>query len=312
MINEYMVYSSIYGGIVGDAIGVPYEFLSRDILRENPITTMDGYGTYNMPPGTWSDDSSLALASLDSLSDGIDYEDMMNNFVGWYANSEYTPEGILFDIGATTKYSIERYIDGTSPLDCGGSGVKDNGNGSLMRIMPFVLYVSHHKLSKNEMVKIINEASSLTHAHHISKVSCNIYNFICQEIINNKDDLSIKELIINGVDVANNFYQKQDLNEFNRILNLEIFDLKEDDILSGGYVLTSLEASLYSFINSTNYKDAVLTAVNLGNDTDTIGMITGGLAGLYYGYDNIPKEWIETLINKELIDKICNKFISSL
>lgn len=101
------------------------------------------------------------------------------------------------------------------------------------------------------MVDFIDNASSLTHGHSISKVSCNIYNFICQEIINNEDDLSVNDLIIRGVDVANKFYQNHDLNDFNRILDLEIFDLKEDDISSGGYVLTSLEASfilIYKFI----------------------------------------------------------------
>ena len=308
MINRYTVYSSIFGGVVGDALGVPYEFLSRKILHEHPITTMDGYGTHNMPPGTWSDDSSLTLAALDSLANGVDYKKIMDNFSKWYLDSEYTPAGIVFDIGGSTRAAIERYLDGYNPLDCGGIGEHDNGNGSLMRIMPFVLYSNHENLSIEDMVSFIDNASSLTHGHLISKVSCNIYNFICQEIINNRDNLLIDELITKGIDTANTFYKNQNLDKFNRILNLEIFDLSEDDINSGGYVLTSLEASLYSVINSSSYKEAILTAVNLGKDTDTIGMITGGLAGLYYGYDNIPSEWIETLINRELIERVCDKF----
>lgn len=307
--NKKDVYAAIYGQIVADALGVPYEFSSPEEMKDNPATAMTGYGTYNKPVGTWSDDSSLTVSLMDSLSDGVDYDDIMKKYSSWLYDGEYTPEGDTFDVGRTTSVAIENYENGCNPLECGGSDERDNGNGSLMRIMPVILYSIRRNLSLDETRKLIDDVSSITHAHRISKASCNIYNFIVKEILQNRND-DFKNIIRNGVNKSGKYYSKMEC--FNRIYDETFLDEPTDTIGSTGYVVDSLETALYCCYNTVDYKEAVLMAVNLGGDTDTNAMITGGLAALYYGYESIPPEWTDTIINRELIDSVINKFCEKL
>jgi len=133
--------SGIMGLCVADALGVPVEFRSREELKENPVTGMRGYGTFNQPMGTWSDDSSLTLCLADSLSRGLDYNDIMQNFANWLFNGEFTPYGESFDVGSGTYRALMRFKRGDDPLSCGGKEECDNGNGSLMRILPLLFYL---------------------------------------------------------------------------------------------------------------------------------------------------------------------------
>lgn len=310
-IREEDVYASMYGIIVADALGVPYEFKPGSEMKKRPATGMTGYGTYNKPAGTWSDDSSLTLALADSLSCGIDYDDIMTKFSNWLYNDEYTPENETFDVGGTTEDSICRYSKGVNPLKCGGNGKWDNGNGSLMRIMPILLYINRNLLNTEDSIKLIDNISSLTHRHKLSKACCNIYNFIVQEIINNRDRYDFKALIKQGIEKSKEIYPVEKYPYFESLYNSS-FNESIDSISSNGYVLDSLYVAIYCCYNSINYKDAVLKAVNIGGDTDTNGAITGGLAALYYGYESIPSDWIDTVINKELINTILTRFIEGL
>ena len=130
------------GHAVGDALGVPVEFCERDELAAKPVTDMVGYGTYPYPAGCWSDDTSMSLAELDSLASGkLDFDDIMVKFGEWYYDDEYTPTGEMFDVGNTCSYAIDNYFAYHKPVEeCGLTGERSNGNGSLMRIHPFVLY----------------------------------------------------------------------------------------------------------------------------------------------------------------------------
>ena len=311
MITKDTVYSAILGGVVGDALGVPYEFTYREDLACNPATTMRGYGTYNQPPGTWSDDSSMTLATLDSLTNGVDYADMIDKFCKWIFQAEYTPYDDVFDYGNTTYNALRNYeYNKLKPLDCGLNGERDNGNGSLMRIMPAVLYANAKEYPVDKQIELIDNISSLTHAHKISKASCNIYNFISQEVINNPDK-SFQESIENGIDKSRKYYDNDEYQCFNRIYN-SLFSLSADDLSSKGYVVYSLEVALYCCYHTNSYKQAVLDAVNLGRDTDTNAMIAGGLAGLYYGYDTIPSDWLSQIARIDYIKELCDKFYDSL
>src|SRR6056297_390770 len=131
--------SAIMGLCVGDALGVPVEFKSRYQLKRDPVVYMRSYGTYNQPAGTWSDDTSMTLCTLDSLSNGLDYKDIMDKFLSWYKDGEYTPQGNTFDIGMATSKALNKYDSGEEHLESGGTEERDNGNGSLMRIL-FVLF----------------------------------------------------------------------------------------------------------------------------------------------------------------------------
>ena len=308
---EAKLKSAILGLAVGDAIGVPYEFIPRNRMKLNPAIDMIGYGTYNKEAGTWSDDTSLTLCLLDSLhSKNIDYNKIMDNFVSWYDNGLYTSDGNTFDVGITTSEAINNYKNGNNPLLSGLTDEDSNGNGSLMRILPIAFYIKKYFDSKlfenNEVINIIYNVSSLTHGHKRSLIACVIYTAIALNIINGMD---IENSIDKALKDSHSYYKNEkEINYYNRIFESNFKNTDEEKIESGGYVVHTLEASIWVLLNTSNYKEAVLKAVNLGKDTDTTAAVVGGIAGLHYGIDYIPNKWLNTLINKDFIISICNNF----
>lgn len=308
---ENKLKSAILGLAVGDALGVPYEFISRDIIKKNPCKDMIGYGTHNKKAGTWSDDTSLTLCLLDNLNNkNINYNDIMNSFVLWYDNGKYTADGHIFDIGITTSDAINNYKSGKNPIKCGLSDEYSNGNGSLMRILPIAFYIKKYFNSQlfenSEVINIIYNVSSLTHSHKRSLIACIIYTAIALNLIN---DMNIEKSINKALKDSFDYYKNEkELNNYKRIFDSDFKKINDVKIESSGYVVHTLEASIWILLNTSNYEDAVLKSVNFGDDTDTTSAVTGGLAGLYYGIDNIPSKWIDILVNKELIINICNKF----
>lgn len=264
---------AIFGFAIGDALGVPYEFKARDTFK---CEKMIGNGTWNQPMGTWSDDTSMVLATMDSLSSGyLDKSDLMNKFLSWYKYGNYTPYGVCFDIGRATKFALTTFEACGDTSLCGGTSEQDNGNGALMRILPFAFL--------NCDADLIDGVSALTHNTSKSKFACEMYVELCKTLI------------------------KGTFDPFNPYICM-IRQMSRDQVRSTGYVLDSLVAAIWCFSITDNYKDCVLTAVNLGNDTDTIAALAGALAGLHYGYDAIPKEWIDNLAAKDEIETICKKF----
>lgn len=311
---ENKLKSSILGLAAGDALGVPYEFISRDIIKKNPCYDMIGNGTHNKKAGTWSDDTSLTLCLLDNLNNkNINYNNIMKSFVLWYDDGSYTADGDTFDIGITTRDAVNNYKKGKSPINCGLDDEYSNGNGSLMRILPIAFYIKKYfdgQLFENsEVINIVYNISSLTHKHKRSLIACIIYTAIALNLIN---DMNIEKAIDKALKDSYNYYKgEKEINYYSRIFDADFKKLNEEKIESSGYVIHTLEASIWILLNTSNYKDAVLKAVNLGNDTDTTAAVTGGLAGLYYSIDNIPSKWIDTLRNKELIINICSKFFNN-
>ena len=297
------------GHAVGDALGVPVEFCSREELDENPATDMRGFGSYPVPAGCWSDDTSMSLAALDSLSKGeVNYNDVMLNFVKWASFDEYTPTGEMFDIGRTCLKAIRRYIDAdsTDATKCGLDGENYNGNGSLMRIHPFALYLYYSGQADEKHMEIIHNASALTHAHERSKIACGIYTFVLWEILRTPNKSSIHD----GLKKASAFYK--DSNEFQTYKRLLCGEaVTREEIKSTGYVVDTLEAAIWCVLTTNDYKECVLKAVNLGDDTDTVAAVAGGLAGALYGLDSIPMEWLEILKKREYIESMCERACSS-
>lgn len=306
--------NGILGVVVGDALGCPVQFESREEVAEHPVTGMRGYGTFNLPEGSWTDDSSLTLALLDSINQkrDIDLNHIMDNFVEWLLNGEFTPYGYAYDIGNGTMQAIRSYMNSHDPFTCGGRGENNNGNGSLMRIMPVCLYCIEKQMEDSLAIKTIHHVASLTHAHIRSNIACGLYYFMAKSIVN--DEGTLFERLESGIDYGFQYYEwyKYDWNEleyYRRLRDLEEFaKTPVEKIKSSGYVVDTLEASVWSLINSNSYKNALLTAVNLGLDTDTVGAVTGGLGALFYGCGGeygIPLEWIEKLQRKEWIKMIC-------
>ena len=294
------------GHAVGDALGVPVEFCERDELAAKPVTDMVGYGTYPYPEGCWSDDTSMSLAALDSLASGkLDFDDIMVKFGEWYYDDEYTPTGEMFDVGNTCSYAIDNYFAYHKPIEeCGLTGERSNGNGSLMRIHPFVLYAYAKQMSIDEWLGVIVKASALTHAHDRSKIGCLIYTFVLMNLLKDKGKDGIQE----GLKKAKHYLNAcAEFTTYERIFKNDFAALPRDEIKSSGYVVDTLEAALWCLLTTANYRDCVLKAVNLGDDTDTIAAIAGGLAGALYGYDTIPSEWLEALKRRDYIEEMCER-----
>lgn len=287
---------AICGLTVGDALGVPVEFKPRSYMIDHPVTDMLAYGTYNQPKGTWSDDTSMTLATMQSIvnRNGIDTEDIMNEFHLYARQSKYCQYEV-FDYGNTTIRAIEKFEDGYPVSECGGRGDRDNGNGSLMRILPlaFIPGITYEE---------IENVSAITHAHPKSKISCVLYIEIAKSMLEN--DLEISEHIAGACEKIQRYYEGSEyLTEFK-----DIFENDYHVVEGRSYVIKTLEAVLYCLLETDNYRDAVLKAVNLGRDTDTVAAITGGLAGIYYGYDDIPSEWIESIPQIENIFRLCKGY----
>lgn len=304
----------IMGVVVGDALGCPVQFMDREEIRNRvigPVAGMEGHGTYDMPAGTWTDDSSLTLALLDSIRElrEIDLEDIMTRFVDWYEDGEYTPFGVAFDIGNTCSIAIENFEKEHDVFTCGRTTEHSNGNGSLMRILPACIYAYTSNMSDEDAIKVIHAVSGLTHNHLRSKMACGLYYFCMKGILDSKG--ALKNRLQKGLDMGFAFYEKDIMNRvelayYGRLLDLSEFqEVPESKIKSSGYVLDSLEAALWTLIKTDSFKDCLLMAVNLGDDTDTIAAIAGGLAGIYYGYDCIPEEWLSVIQRREWIESQC-------
>ncbi|WP_041258447.1 ADP-ribosylglycohydrolase family protein [Fibrella aestuarina] len=313
--------AALLGLAVGDALGVPVEFQRRAALAAEPVTTLQGYGTHNQPPGTWSDDSSLAFCLAESLCQGFDLDDLARRFVNWNEHGYWTPHGTVFDIGIATSKAIGRLATGITPTQAGGANEGDNGNGSLMRILPLAFVLQG--LPIHERYQRVADVSSLTHRHSRSIFACFIYCEYALELLKGTEKHEALRTVQERVHAfADNVpgLTENELAHFDRVLErgagngeiLRLTDYTEAAIASSGYAIHTLEASLWCFLTSDTYVEAVLKAVNLGSDTDTTGCVTGGLAGLYYGLESIPAEWLDVLARRADIENLAQRLGTSL
>jgi len=268
--------------IVGDAFGVPYEFTPRESIEVNE--KMIGYGSHNQPAGTWSDDSSMLLATIDAIRFSyFDARLIALNFLHWLYTGKYTKYGKVFDIGARTYQALSWYNTHHTFLD---GDEFSNGNGALMRILPLAFL---DNLSDQK----INDIAAITHPHEISKACCRIYVKFIRAMLDECNDADLREKIVELND-----------NE-NGILDIyAIFHIDRTGIKSTGYVVDTLEAVLWSFFHTNSYKEAIIEAVRLGYDTDTIAALTGALAGIKYGMGDIPYAWYDQTITQDIINLI--------
>ena len=305
------VTAALLGHAVGDALGVPVELSLRNRLAENPVTEMRGYGAHNQPAGTWSGDTSLTLATMASISrcGKVDYEDIMRNFVDWYSGGLFTAGGETFDCDPTTAKAIENFLKGALPRDCGISDEYSNENGSLMRMLPAALYVYLTRGS----IETVHKISALTHANRRTLIACGIYAFVACEIFDSKN---LADAVAGGLSRARDFYShgkfSGELFHYDALFQKDFAALPEDKIISRVYVVDNLKAALWCLLNTDNFRAAVLKAVNLGGDADTVGAICGGLAGAAYGLEQIPAEWLAVLRKKDYLEKIATDFYNAI
>lgn len=306
--------AALLGVTLGDALGVPYEFKSREEMIENSAKDMVGYGTYNLPKGTWSDDSSLTFCLAESLLDGYDLADQAKKFIAWRDESWWTPRGHVFDIGMTTSQAISRL---KKILESGQleelkkqkyfGDEYDNGNGSLMRIIPLLFLIKGKPIEKQ--FQIIWEVSALTHRHIRAAMSCLIYLRLAEHLL---DGMEKNGAYLKTRKEIQTFWKEMEFSKeeqvhFERMIQSNISEIAYEDLEGNGYVIKALEASLWCFLNESSFERAVFSGINLGEDTDTTAAIIGGLGGIYFGLESVPKEWIDSLARLDNIIDLGNR-----
>jgi ADP-ribosylglycohydrolase len=303
------VLGGLWGAVVGDALGVPVEFKSREEVRLNPVADMLGLGTHNQQAGTWSDDSSLLLCTVQSLlSQEFDTTDMGHKFLEWYREELWTPWGRVFDVGVATSHALSRIATGTLAEVAGGDGQYSNGNGSLMRILPIALRFA--KTRTDALLDRIHRASAITHRHPRSCMACGLYALVVVELL---AGIPAEDAFQKGLNNFRAYYSTDrpwsgELDYFQLLLAGDLAERPESEIDSSGYVIHTLTASLWCLLTTNNYEECVLKAVNLGGDTDTTGCVAGGLAGVTYGQGEVPARWINKLARKAELEALFLRF----
>jgi ADP-ribosyl-[dinitrogen reductase] hydrolase len=289
----------LIGGAVGDALGFPVEDKTRIQLEQDPVVDMGDNG------GVFSDDTSMSWAVCDAILNEYHVDKVADNLVAWYKEGKYTATNKMISIKPTVADALDRYIK--NGKISGSKTESENGSGSLMRIAPMILITSGKKI--DDRFDIIKNASSITHAHSISVVSCFFFTEFLLELTKSYDKAKAYTLAQNKMKYifANKKMTRSLQFKFERLYPNKVSVLGEGELLCDKYVISSLETAMWCFINTNSYIDAVLRAVNLGGDTDTIGALTGTLAGAFYGYENIPVEWRNTLFKVSELESLSDK-----
>ncbi len=299
------ILGGLWGALVGDALGVPVEFRNRAEVQCEPVTGMRSFGTHRQPSGTWSDDGALVLCTADSLVHSeFDVADMGSRFVKWMNDGLWAATGEAFDVGCTTADALTRIANGIPAEEAGGRHEDTNGNGSLMRIIPVALRFANDPV--HTLARRIERASAITHGHDRSKMGCVFYSSMVSELL--RGQLPHAALDSTRKIFAAHYAGSASLDRFRHLLEDDFLMSTEGDIVSTGYVLHTLHASLWCLLTTSSYRECVLKAVNLGGDTDTTGCVAGGLAGVTYGVQSIPDDWKKQLPRQEPVGELLDKF----
>jgi len=286
------VSGGLLGMLVGDALGVPYEFRSaREIPRWSEIEFEPPKGFRRahsgVPPGTWSDDGAQALCLLASLLEcgSLDLADFSKKLLSWYHDGAFTPDQRVFDCGIQTREALQALENGAPP-DCSGPAEEmDNGNGSLMRVLPLALW---HRGSDEDLCQSARRQSLCTHGHLRSQLCCGLYCLWARQLVLGEVD----EAWPQAASKLREFSSKEPA-----VLQETEFILKEKHRSSArgsGYVLNSLWSARLA-MQERGYESVVRAAISLGDDTDTTACIAGGLAGIRDGLAAIPPRWRNAL-----------------
>jgi len=273
MINDRL-FGAFVGLAVGDAIGTTVEFKERDTFPL--VTNMVGGGPFNLKAGYWTDDTSMALCLAESLKvdPNLNKEDLLNRFLSWYERGTNSPTGRCFDIGNTTRTSLLDFKESKSLIN--NPEFFRAGNGSIMRLAPVAI---QHYNNLEKAIEVAISQSETTHAAPACVNSCELLT----EVLINAFTAKTKEDVFN---ITNKEHWCKEVRSI-----LYTLDVDRDSVSSSGYVVDTLHAALWCFLETDNFQDAVLLAVNLGDDADTVGAVTGQIAGAYYGLSSIPDSW---------------------
>lgn len=281
----------LVGLVIGDALGVPVEFSSRYERKHDPVRGMRGYGAHLQPRGAWSDDGALSLAHADAFRlHGWSPEAHLKAFSDWYLHGAYAAHGRVFDIGGATRRALDRFHDGVPADSVGSDGAFDNGNGSLMRILPAALWWLDRPVMERD--RLLGEASALTHGHIRSRIACAWFGHLVSGLLRGQ---YITEILPAAAVHLERITPESEKETFALLSDTTILDRKPDAVPNDGHVISTLCCACWCLHRHETYANAVLAAVNLGGDTDTSAAVTGALAGLRCGFSGLPTPWVTGL-----------------
>lgn len=297
------ILGGLLGLVVGDALGVPVQFRSREAVDADPVSGMDR-SFRDFPPGTWSDDSSMALGLADSLAEnGWDPADQMERFRSWLLHADYTPHGRTWDVGGTTRRSILRYDRGIPFAEAGDRDESQNGNGSLMRFLPAAVWLAADR--PRPAIERAMAHSALTHGHLRARLCCAYHAILVRALL---AGASLRDAMGRASEAIDPWVTPAEREVLAPILTGAIVERDRDAVESSGYVVHTLGAALWACARHDDWADAVLAAVNLGGDADTTGAVAGGIAGVAHGVDAIPAEWLQALERPDFVWAIARRF----
>jgi ADP-ribosyl-[dinitrogen reductase] hydrolase len=291
----------LLGLAIGDALGTTLEFKPPGSFT--PITDMIGGGPFNIAPGQWTDDTSMALCLAESLIEcqGFNPKDQMERYVRWWKEGHLSSTGECFDIGNTTRTALSAFLRTGNPFS-GPTDSNSAGNGSLMRLAPVPLFYAG---SPTEAIEKSGESSKTTHGAPTAVDACRYFGALIVGALNGED----KETILADYYCPDPGYwqEKPLIPEIAEIATGSFKQKNPPKIRGTGYVVQSLEAALWAFFHSNTFEEGCLMAVNLGDDADTTGAIYGQIAGVYYGEDLIPIFWRDKISMVKLIRLMAEK-----
>jgi ADP-ribosylglycohydrolase len=296
----------LLGLLVGDALGVPYEFKTpAEIARSGAVDLPPPASlspTHGVPPGTWSDDGAQALALLDSLlsSGRLDPDDLAARLRAWYEQGRYTPDGRVFDVGIQTRQALANLAAGVNALDAGPASERANGNGSLMRVLPLALW---HRGDDAALVADACAQSRVTHGHPRSQACCALYCLWARRIIEQAPDPWPAAVAALRAIVPPGDPRRQELDTH----------VRPDDPPAGsgsGYVVDCLNSARMAVAAGDSYAGIVQHAVALGDDTDTTACVAGGIAGLRFGQSGIPQPWRDALLGHSVYRPLLDRLVA--
>lgn len=296
--NMHEFEEGLFGLAIGDALGLPLNGMTRDQLLKNPVTCMIN-GKHEK--GTWSNATALTLAVIASLNKGsLKEEELLDNFVK-AQRGEYSINHEELEFGKTTTSALDNYLNGHDSSRCGGIDLNDNGSGAIIRMFPIACLAYMDKLKEEEILDLVRTSVSVTHAHEINILGCYIYTLYLIFLLRGKD----KHASLSMIQCCDySMFKEEYVELYSRILKGSLKEMSIDNIKTNGYIVSSLEASLYVLLNSENYSQAILGAINLGGEVSTVSSLVGCMAGIAYGMDSIPEKWITNLKGKNILQKV--------
>lgn len=306
MKQEQML-GGLYGLLIGDAVGVPYEF--HPAAQLPPFEELEMIPPENfprshaaVPPGTWSDDGAQALCLLESLveRERMDLTDFAERIWGWLDRGLWAVDGVVFDVGVQTVAALQAFHSGVSPQQSGNITPEGKGNGALMRVLPLALW---HRGSDEGLVRDAHVQSLVTHAHLTNQVACALYCLWAREV---GLGAAVEEAYSRAVNKLRHIYGDGTKERHELEWTIRPEDAPSSD--GGGYVVETLQ-SVRIATREASYEQAIKRAISLGNDTDTNAAVVGGLYGINAGLSGIPQRWFKRLRGKEMVEGLVHKWL---